>query len=156
MKHKLKYRIDVQEDGTPIFRNREAWLADMKEFAGQSVLAEFSKYVKQRSTAQNNVFHWYCGIVAEETGMTPQVVKDAMKAKFLTVEVTDSEGNVMHDHATGEVMTYVRDTSDLDKFDMYEFTENVRLFFIDWGIHLPLPDQNYKINFKQKSNQTWQ
>lgn len=105
-------------------------------------------YHPQRSLKQNAVLHWYCQELAEECGMEAEDFKMMMKMKFITRPALDKTGNWIIDPSTGEVMTYIPSTSDLDTKEMTELIEKIRMFGLDvLNYELPLPDENYKIHF---------
>jgi hypothetical protein len=103
------------------------------------------KYVKHRTPAQNSLIHMYFNIIADETGNDLKRVKDILKKEFLTTELKDAMGNIICNPKTGEPLTYVRDTSDLDTWEMSVFTEKVRIFALDFNIILPLPEDQLKL-----------
>lgn len=103
------------------------------------------RYIKQRTPAQNRLIHMYFNIIADETGNDLKRIKDILKKMFLTTELTDSMGEIICNPKTGEPLTYIRDTSDLNTIEMSNFTEQVRIFAQDFGIILPLPDDQLKI-----------
>lgn len=105
------------------------------------------RYIKQRTPAQNSLIHMYFNIIADETGNDLKRVKDILKKEFLTTELKDVMDNVVFNPKTGEQLTYVRDTSDLDTWEMSVFTEKVRIFALDFNIILPLPEEQLKINY---------
>lgn len=103
------------------------------------------RYIKQRTPAQNSLIHMYFNIIADETGNDLKRVKDILKKEFLTTELKDAMDNVVFNPKTGEPLTYVRDTSDLDTWEMSVFTEKVRIFALDFNIILPLPEQQFQL-----------
>lgn len=106
------------------------------------------RYIKSRTPAQNRLIHMYFGIIADETGNELQRVKDTLKKQFLTTELKDAYGEIVFNPKTGEPLTYVRDTSDLNTIEEAKFTEEVRIFALDFGIILPLPeDKQSTLNF---------
>ncbi len=66
---------------------------------------------------------------------------------FLTTELKDAMGEIVCNPKTGEPLTYVRDTSDLNTIEMSVFTDEVRMFAQDFGIILPLPEQQLHMNY---------
>lgn len=143
MANDVTYVADVSEEGviTKIYNNY-GFKEDIKRlFSGGKMNIKLSKHRKQRSVKQNAMLHAYFTEIADQTKMHPDKVKNAMKAQFLTVPVLDTDGLPIVNPVTGDVLTEVRDTSDLNTFEMTEFVENIRLFVMDFGIYLPLPEE---------------
>jgi hypothetical protein len=88
------------------------------------------------------------GIIASESGNTLETVKSVLKRLFLTRDVLDKDGDPVVNPKTGEVLTYVQDTSALSTVEMMEFTEQIRLWAMDFDIYLPLPDEQIDFKFK--------
>ena len=110
---------------------------------------EISRYQKSRSVKQNSVFHWYCKEIAEETGMAADIVKACVKKKFLTTDITGEDGMPVCDTATGEILQYIKDTSDLTTVEMMALCENLRLWAMEFfNLYLPLPNEETELKFK--------
>lgn len=103
------------------------------------------RYIKQRTPAQNSLIHMYFNIIADETGNDLATVKSILKKQFLTTDLKDAMDDIICNPKTGEPLTYVRDTSDLNTIEMAEFTEKVRIFAQDFGIILPLPEDQIRL-----------
>lgn len=138
-------------------RNGVRWLDDQVFLyniglfeAGVKLRITFEHYAPQRSLKQSAVLHWYCAELADECGMHAEDFKMMMKMKFLTRAAVNKSGEEIVDVNTGEVMTFIPSTADIDTKEMGELIENIRMFGLDvLGYVLPLPDENYKINFQE-------
>lgn len=113
---------------------------------GEKVTITVKTRRKPRSLPQNSLMHAYMTIIANESGNTLETVKSALKRLFLTREVTDKNGGLVFNPKTGEILKYIQDTSELSTIEMMIFTEEIRLWAMDFGIILPLPDENHKLN----------
>lgn len=131
--------------------DKQLFLSSLKDFGpGCKMKITYEHYFPQRSLKQNSVIHWYCDELANECGMQNEDFKMMMKLKFLKRAALDKNGDIMCDE-NGEVLTYIPSTSDLDTKEMAEFIDNIRLFGIEvLGYELPIPDENYKINFQEE------
>lgn len=131
------------------FQNFEIFQYNMSLFSpGTKLKITVEHYHPQRSLKQSAVLHWYCAKLAEECGMEAKDFKMMMKMRYLVRPVTGKDGEFLVDPESGEVMTYIPSTADLDTMEMMEFTDKVRIFgeeFLKYS--LPLPDENYKIHF---------
>ena len=134
------------------FINEKYCYADLHEaFSDQSkVTIEVKSRRNPRSLPQNNLFHAYCAIIAEETGNSLEVVKSTLKKMFAVRSWLDSEGNEIINKETGEVLTYIQDTSQMSTIEMSELTENTRVFAMEWfGIYLAMPEEQQTFKFKK-------
>jgi len=114
----------------------------------EKVTVQIKTRRKARSLVQNRLCHAYFGIIASESGNTLETVKSVLKRLFLTRDVLDKDGDPVVNPKTGEVLTYVQDTSALSTVEMMEFTEQIRLWAMDFDIYLPLPDEQIDFKFK--------
>lgn len=132
--------------------NRDVFLQFLSDFgAGTKLKVTIENYHPQRNLEQNSTMYWYLTELAEEAGMELSKFKARMGEKFLRRPLLDSDGNQVVDKITGELEMYVPSTADLDKKEMGEFIEKLRLFGIEYlNYELPLPDKNYKINFQEE------
>lgn len=142
---KQRFVIEKKEDGS-ISGGKAIKSAIDGLSAGRHTI-ELTKYIRHRTGAQNRLAHLYFQIVEDETGTPKEKVKDAMKKLYLEEAVLDANDMPMCNPITGEALTYVKDTSALNTVEMYEFTEKVRIFFMDFDIHLPLPEEQLKMNY---------
>jgi hypothetical protein len=129
------------------FLSKKNFLNDLKDFKDKDrVWIVIEKYYTKRSLKQNNLLHLYLSEIAKETGMQLEQIKDALKKKFLTVELTTKDGEIIADKESGEVLERVRGTSELTVVEFMEFTDNVRIFAMEFlGIYLPLPDEQTEL-----------
>lgn len=147
----------VRDDLTGLrMLNREHFLAFLSDFgAGTKLRLEISNYFPQRSLKQNSLLHFYAELLADECGMQTDDFKMMMKMKFLTKAATDRNGEYIMDRETGEVMTYIPSTADLDTKEFGEFIDNIRVFGQEHlNYSLPEPDANYKIHFLEEHKET--
>lgn len=131
------------------FLSKRAFINDLKDFSHKDkVWVIVEKYYPKRSLKQNNLLHLYLGEIAKETGMQLEQIKEALKKKFLTVPLTNKDGEIIADKESGEILERVRGTSELTVTEFMEFTENVRIWAMEFlGIYLPLPEEQVQINF---------
>jgi hypothetical protein len=129
------------------FLSKKNFLEDLKDFKDKDrVWIVIEKYYAKRSLKQNNLLHLYLSEIAKETGMQLEQIKDALKKKFLTVPLTTKDGEIIADKESGEVLERVRGTSELTVVEFMEFTDNVRIFAMEFlGIYLPLPDEQTEL-----------
>lgn len=144
--------INLEDPSKPKldFASKKAFLEDLKDFTHKDrVWIVVEKYYSKRSLKQNNLLHLYFNEIAKETGMQLEQIKDALKMKFLTVALTTKDGEIMADASSGEVMERVRGTSELTVTEFMEFTDNVRVWAMEFlGMHLPLPEEQVQLNFR--------
>ncbi len=144
-----KFYIERQKDGS--LTNDlpyQKFLEAVKKLKPGRWLLSIERYYPQRTLPQNALFHVYFTEIAEYGGTTMLEVKGALKKLFLTVDVKDQEGNIMADPKTGEVLTRVMDTSELNEVQGIEFIENIRIWAMDFGIYLESPDEQAELRFK--------
>lgn len=73
---------------TRIVRNSESvrllgvYLDNHLEAKGFPVRVTLERYEKARSLDQNGLFHGWCGEIAEQTGHSPDEIKEAFKQEF--------------------------------------------------------------------------
>lgn len=134
------------------FLSKKSFLEDLKDFTHKDrVWIVVEKYYTKRSLKQNNLLHLYLSEIAKETGMQLEQIKDALKKKFLTVPLTTKDGDIMADKATGEVLERVKGTSELTVTEFMEFTDNVRVWAMDFlGIYLELPEEQVELKFQSR------
>jgi hypothetical protein len=143
--------VHTGTDCSLMFDNEAFVYADLKAaFADQAkVTVEIKSRRKPRSLSQNAYLHLCLNMIADETGNSLEVIKTTLKAMYCKKPLLDREGEPIIDKATGEVVHYIQDTSDMDTFEASQFTENVRMFAIDFcGMTIPDPDQNIELRFK--------
>jgi hypothetical protein len=88
-------------------------------------------------------------MIADETGNSLDSVKTTLKAMYAKKPLLDKEGEAIYNVHTGEQAFYVQDTRDMSTVEAMTFTDNVKLFAIEFcGLILPEPEENIKLNFK--------
>lgn len=153
MKRKQIARVDLSNPDKPkLVYDVKAFKAILREFPHDgrvNILLE--TYYAKRSLSQNGTLHWWFDIIGEDTGMDMDEVKEYFAKKYLTVPMLDEKGDERADPETGELMTRVRGTSELDKFEFAQYMDKVFIFAQQFfNISLPLPEQQIEINLKNK------
>jgi hypothetical protein len=65
------------------------------------------------------------------------------------VPLTTKDGEIIADKSSGEVLERVKGTSELTVVEFMEFTDNVRLWAMEFlGMYLPLPEEQVELNFR--------
>lgn len=130
--------------------SKKSFTEDLKGFKNKDrVWIVVETYYPKRSLKQNNLLHLYLSEIAKETGAQLEQIKDALKKKFLTVPLTTNDGEIIADKSSGEVLERVKGTSELTVIEFMEFTENVRLWAMDFlGLYLSLPEEQVELNLK--------
>jgi hypothetical protein len=144
--------IHTGADCTINFNNENYVYKDLKEAFGDQakITVSIQTRRKPRSLKQNSVLHWYINEIAQETGMSPDDVKDVLRHKFLSEDIVDRSGEIMADKSTGEVLKRYKSTTELSTVEFMEFTEQIRLWANDFlGLHLPLPNEDVELKFKK-------
>lgn len=106
----------------------------LKGLKGKNVI-QIKKYRKPRST-QENKYYWkvIVGTLAAEFGYTAQEMHYELKRLFLSYQKPNIK--------TGELMTFMRSTTDLDTMEAEVFYEQIRVWALaDFSIYLPLPNE---------------
>ena len=134
-------------DGIGTIQNRKQFNADVKQLGNARMVMTLKRIRSKRSNPQNSLIHVYFDIIAKETGNSLERVKNILKSHFLTTDLLDEYDEPVVNPKTGEPITYVRDTSDLKVGEMIEFTENVRMFAMDFGIYLENPNEQAELKF---------
>ena len=93
----------------------------------------------KRSTNQNSLYWLYIDIIRKDLGYSKENCHEILKYKFLLTEITDE--------STGEIIKFVRSTTDLSKKEFIDFIDSI----IQWSweylkIELPIPEKNIKLN----------
>lgn len=129
------------------FLSKKNFLEDLKDFKDKDrVWVIVEKYYTKRSLKQNNLLHVYLSEIAKETGMPLEQIKEALKKKFLTVPLTNKDGEIIADKSSGEVLDRVKGTSELTVVEFMEFTDNVRVWSAEFlGLILPLPEEQTEL-----------
>ena len=132
--------------------DKSLFLQFLSDFgSGTKLKLTIENYRPQRSLSQNNVFYWWVDLLSEELSIETERLKEVLKYKFLRRPVLDSKGEEMVDEETGEVEWYVPSTTELDKLEYSVFLDKIFIWAQDFAnTSLPLPDENYKINFQEE------
>lgn len=130
--------------------NPKWWSSEISKFSiDTAVVITVKKWYKKRSLDQNSTYHWYIGVLADYFGYAPDTMKSLIALKWLKEPLYDTNGNEAIDITTGEKMFELRSSASLNTFEMAELCTNIRQWADEgWGVILPEPDKNYKINFK--------
>jgi hypothetical protein len=128
--------------------SKKSFTEDLKDFKDKDrVWIVVETYYPKRSLKQNNLLHLYLSEISKETGAQLEQIKDALKKKFLSVPLTTKDGEIIADKSSGEVLERVKGTSELTVIEFMEFTENVRLWAMDFlGLYLSLPEEQVELN----------
>lgn len=90
------------------------------------------RHTKKRSTSQNSLLHKWLDIIADETGNSPEDVKEAMKEEFLGMVEVD---------VGGRPYMVRKHTSSLTTEEMTTFLNQIYAFAAqDLDIRLPVPE----------------
>ena len=128
------------------FNATESFKSDLNSYKnGQRIWLSTEKYFRKRTLSQNNTFFWWIGLIAEDTGMDQDEVKDFFAKKYLTVEIRDENDDLRCDEETGEVMTRVRSTAELNTVEFGLYLDKVWLYSTNFfNMVLPQPDPELK------------
>lgn len=120
----------------------------VREQSDGHVMITLNKY-SQRSNMQNRYLH---GVLIPEFRRAmykagyreisnDTVAKDLMKLMFLKFSITNEE--------TGEVIEYIKNTSDLDKIEMAKLYDDVIMFCAEnLSYIIPYPSEKLHLNFQ--------
>ena len=141
MKRNLIGFIDTDNKRINYSSQREFERA-MNDFGpGTKVNIIISKYRRKRSLGQNNLFHWYCDIIAKDIGYDFDEFKREMKSKYgVWEDMLDREGNPVVDEDTGETMRFLKSISDYDTLETSILIEGTIRTAVFLGIILPDPN----------------
>lgn len=93
---------------------------------------EVKKHKRDRSGAQNRLWHKWVGIMAKEAGYHVEEMKDILKRHIL--------GSVEYENKrTGEVYQRVRSTTELSVKEFSELMNQTEILAAQYGIVLPHP-----------------
>lgn len=148
----IKFAGEIR-DGKLIIYSRELLNADISKQKDQRVLGTLKTMARKRSLKQNGVLHWYLNEIADHTGMDMAKIKEALKYKFVSKPLLDTNDQEMVDEDTGEVLSYIPSTTEMSTLEMLEFTDKIRLWAQDFlGLILPLPDEDHELKFDDNGN----
>jgi hypothetical protein len=143
--------VHTSKDATLHFSNEAYCFKElMLAFSdGAKVSVTIKSRRKPRSLKQNAVLYWYINAIADETGMHPDDVKGVLRHRFLSEDITDKNGEIMADTASGEVLKRYKSTTELSTVEMMQFTEEIRIWALDFlNMTLPLPNEQVTFNLK--------
>lgn len=137
-KFKLVYKGDLK-DGRLSF-NRTALQKELAALRDGVIEITITNWNPKRSNNQNRLMWMWFTIIGNHIGYTPMQVKGIMQAKFLLIEeVIES---------TGELLPRVQGTSELDKYDMNKFLDNVNVWASEF-LNITLPQTNKQTDLWQ-------
>lgn len=144
-------KIVLDENGLQILHvdNPDWWRGELSRFAPDTaVIVTIKKWYKKRSLDQNSTFHWYVGVLADYFGYAPDTMKKLIALKWLKEPLYDKNGEQAIDVTTGELLFDIRSTASLNTVEMADLCTAIRQWADEgWGVILPEPDKNYKLNF---------
>jgi len=109
------------------------------------VTIEIKSRRKPRNLDQNAYLHLCLQMIADDTGNSLDQVKTTLKALYAKKPLL-KDGEPIYDNKTGEQAMYIQDTRDMSTLECFEFTENVRMFAIDFlGFVIPEPQKQIKM-----------
>lgn len=116
---------------------------------GVKIKLTIENYRKKRSLSQNGLWHKLIDIIAKETGMPKEGLKEVLKQKFIKEEpLRDVDGNEVVDEETGEVLSYRPGSSDLKTDEMMVLIDETYEWAKDFlGIILPTVEEMKNNNF---------
>lgn len=152
MKNKMLAWVDKESNPEkPRYRlnEKDAMNDDLaKRKHGQRVWITIENYYRKRTVSQNNVLHWYLQEIADETGHEPDWLKEFFAKKYLTVNLVDNDQEIQVDLETGEILTRVRSTTELNTVEFNEYTEKIRMYANEFfNLQLPLPNEEKELKF---------
>lgn len=148
----IKFAGEIR-DGKLIIYSRELLNADISKQNDQRVLGSVKPIKKIRTLKQNGTLHWYFQMIADETGMEMEAVKELLKFKFLQKPVVGEDGHELIDPSTGECYMHVVHTAYLNTVELNIFIDKIRMWALDFlNIVLPLPDSQGALKFDENGN----
>lgn len=126
------------KDGILFFRNK----AFIEGYCIKSGVTEFDVTIenkkKHRSVQQNRWYWAAIKILADHTGYTSNEMHEVCKLKFLKVELVNEK--------TGEVLEYVKSTTDLSTTEFSVYMDELRLWAAEnFSLEIPLPNEQLTI-----------
>lgn len=105
---------------------------ELHNFNGRFVHITIKIFRNQRTLKQNALYHVYVTILQNFLGYEHDEMHKIVAYKFLLTEKVDEN--------TGEIMPYVRSTTDLDTKEFTDFIEQFRRWSaIAFGLNMPDP-----------------
>lgn len=99
--------------------------------AGKPLNLTLQDFKAPRTLNQNSTAHLWFGEIADQTGHTPDEIKDELKDLFLPK---------VERQVFGRTKLVPKATSDLSRQEFMDFMEQVQMFAAEWGIELTQPD----------------
>jgi len=135
--HKIESVAFVKTDkGNPRLSmiNRGQFMGDLADSYPHmtKVLVTIERFRDKRSLEANSLLHVWIGLIAKEVGHDTDTCKEWLKGKFLRATVEDINGNPLIDRETGEVVTKVLKTSELDTKEFDTFMEKIRIWALEF------------------------
>lgn len=107
--------------------------------AGQTLQVEIGLHKPPRTGQQNALMHLWFGEIAEQTGHTPEEVKDWCKGALLPQEPVTINGRMQMRHS---------ETSRLSKAACCDFLDGIAALAADMGFELTQPDPGWFRRFR--------
>ena len=128
-----KFYIETETD-------RDKYIAFLKGLdVTKKWSSETKKYVPRRSSDQNNLYHWWAGIIAKELGWEKYEMEDYLKENYLPASGIHTRTGL-----NGEIFE-TRTTTTLTKPHFSEFLNSISRLAAENGIVLPHPeDQQFR------------
>lgn len=123
-----KFLVHIGNGGELAFKSlahTQAFKKFTKQFAGQDVYLTINEKKPNRSTAQNNYYWAYLGMIEQQTGNTAEDLHELFKGKFLSNGIVD---------VFGEKVRRKTSTAILSSEKFGEYLEKIAAFT---GIELP-------------------
>lgn len=112
--------------------------SDLTNFEGKRIVITISKAKSQRTVSQNALWWVYVTMIANELGYSKEEMHEVIKFKFMKCEKVNEK--------TGEVMQYLKSTTDLSKMDFADLINDLQRWAAEsLGIVLPEPGQQIEI-----------
>ena len=133
----MKQIVYCEIRNNKILNNRQTLQAIIEGFNNENIKITIES-TDERSLKQNNLYWFYVDIIRKEIGYSKNECHEILKYKFLLTEKADEK--------TGEIMQYVRSTTDLTKNEYVDFIDSI----IQWSfeylkVELPMPLEQQKI-----------
>ena len=138
---KIKLTAKVGGDGR-LVSNRRGVASALADFAGKVVEITISKKRSTRSLDQN-AYYWSCvvpivkeGLKDAGTLLTTEDTHLALRAKFLSEPIADSDGLILADH--------IRSTTELTKSEFSDYIELIKQWSQDY-LNTTIPEAGEQI-----------
>lgn len=127
----------VKQDGT--LGKFHTFQKELKYFAGKGEIEILVRKKRaKRSNEQNRLYRAYVRLLAEHTGYTEEEMHSVIGLKFRKVYKVDEQ--------TGEVLYYIRSTTQMNKMEMADhITEIQQWCETTFHFRLPNPNETWEI-----------